>query len=54
MDQKEEIFKLRTSLKLCEKKIEAILNILSKEGVLTHEEVDEEIQYLIKEDSEDL
>jgi len=50
MDVKEDVLKNKASIRLNQVKINAIINILSKEGILTHEEVDEEIKDIIKND----
>jgi len=53
MDIEEETVKNKNMGKMNELKIKAIINLLSREGILTHGEVEEEINDLIgkKEES---
>ena len=48
----EEILKNRAGIKMNETRIKAIINLLGKEGILTHEEVEDETKRLIAEEDE--
>jgi hypothetical protein len=48
MDIKEEVIKNKGMIKMNELRIDAVINVLSREGILTHGEVEEEIKSLIK------
>lgn len=48
MDIQEEIVKQKNSVRLINYKIKAIINLLSKDGILTHKEVEEEVTKLIE------
>ena len=53
MNVEEEVIKNKNMVKMCELKIKAIINLLSKEGILTHEEIEKEVSNLIgKKDKE--
>ena len=41
--------KLTATIKMNELKIQAIISLLTKEGVLTHKEVEQEVQSLMKD-----
>ena len=49
MDVNEEVLKNKNKIKLVEIKIEALVNLLSNEGIITHNEVEEEVEKLIKD-----
>jgi hypothetical protein len=52
MNIEEETIKNKNRIKMSELKIKAIINLLSKEGILTHEEVEEEVNDLISKKEE--
>lgn len=52
MEIKEEILKNKTRTKMAEIKIDALINLLSKEGILTHKEFEEEINNLVEKKSD--
>lgn len=55
MKIEEELIKTKNRSKMNELKIKAIANLLSKEGIITHEEIEEEVNTLIKgKDNESL
>ena len=49
MDVNEEVVKNKNKIKLTEIKLKALINLLSKEGIITHDEVEQEIEKLIKD-----
>lgn len=49
MNINEEVLKNKNKIKLIEVKLEALINLLSKEGVITHQEVEEEVEKLIED-----
>ena len=49
MKIEEEILENKGMTKMNELKLKAIINLLSKEGILTHEEVEEEVNRLIRQ-----
>jgi len=48
MNQEDEL-KSKAELKLCKAKLDSIINLLAKEGILTHEEVEDEVSRIINE-----
>ena len=54
MNIEEEILKNKAENKMNKLRLKALINLLSKEGVLTHEEVEEELNNLTKKDKETL
>lgn len=53
MELKEDVMKNKANNKMNELRIQAIINILSKEGILTVDEVDAELDNLIKKSEEE-
>ncbi len=51
-DPKEELLKLRSQQKLVENRVQAIINILSREGILSRQEVNDELERLVQGDDE--
>lgn len=53
MNIEEETIKNKNMGRMNEVKIKAIINLLSKEGILTHEEVEEEVNNLVSKKDEE-
>jgi hypothetical protein len=53
MKNEEEILKNRANIKLNEIRIKAIVNLLSKEGIITHDEFEEEVENLAQKKDEE-
>lgn len=51
MNFDEEIVEARTKTRLLELRLDALMNLLSKEGILTHREVQEEADRLLSENN---
>lgn len=49
MEEKEEIVELKAGLRMSELKIEALLNVLANEGVISKEDFKEEFESLCEE-----
>lgn len=49
MEVKEEITKNKTKIRMNEIKINALVNLLSKEGIVTSEEFEQEIEEITKD-----
>lgn len=52
MDIEAEVMESKGKIRLNELKIEAVINILSKEGIITHEEAEDELNKLLKIEAE--
>ncbi|MBL7056412.1 hypothetical protein ISS07_05860 [Candidatus Woesearchaeota archaeon] len=52
MDQEDEL-KLKAELSLVKAKLDALINLLAKEGILTHGEIEEEVNRVIKKESDE-
>ncbi len=53
MQTEKEIIENRGRIRVNELKLKALINILSKEGVVTKEEVEDELNNLLEEKSEE-
>jgi len=52
MNIEEELIKNKMELKFCKARIDALIRILSREGVLTEEEVESETKDIVKENQD--